>query len=266
MIKFFRHIRKELMETGKTGKYLKYAIGEIVLVVIGILIALQINTWNQQQQNNRQEQLLLNQLLIEYHSNLEQIKNKIFLRNEGINSVLRLLHYKNLTNETVPNDSVNRDLSRILLRPTFDPELGVSTELINSGKLYLLSNGSLRNKISAFPSSLSELREEELATFNLIEERFTPFLIENFQVGRIMSEFLDDEQIRKRVSITETASGKMLKDLFSQGDSKGLLNHPDFEDYLSIIISNTMYTNDQSYGVQAKIDDIISLIEEELKK
>jgi len=50
MIKFFRKIRYDLMEKNKTGKYLKYAIGEIVLVVIGILIALQINNWNQKQQ------------------------------------------------------------------------------------------------------------------------------------------------------------------------------------------------------------------------
>jgi hypothetical protein len=47
MIKFFRHIRKTLLNEGKTSKYFKYAIGEIVLVVIGILIALQINTWNE---------------------------------------------------------------------------------------------------------------------------------------------------------------------------------------------------------------------------
>ena len=47
MIKFFRKIRYDLMEKNKNGKYLKYAIGEILLVVIGILIALQINNWNE---------------------------------------------------------------------------------------------------------------------------------------------------------------------------------------------------------------------------
>ena len=46
MIKLFRNIRKNLSNQGKTGKYFKYAIGEIVLVVIGILIAVQINNWN----------------------------------------------------------------------------------------------------------------------------------------------------------------------------------------------------------------------------
>ena len=52
MIKFFRHIRKDLMEQNKTSRYLKYAIGEIILVVIGILIALQINNWNELRKSN----------------------------------------------------------------------------------------------------------------------------------------------------------------------------------------------------------------------
>jgi len=55
MLKFFRKIRKDLLSDGKTGKYLKYAIGEIVLVVIGILIALQINNWNENRKDARME-------------------------------------------------------------------------------------------------------------------------------------------------------------------------------------------------------------------
>ncbi len=59
MIKLFRKTRYNLMETGKTGKYLKYAIGEIVLVVIGILIALQINNWNESRKLQNEELKLL---------------------------------------------------------------------------------------------------------------------------------------------------------------------------------------------------------------
>ncbi|MBO3115440.1 hypothetical protein J4050_01695 [Winogradskyella sp. DF17] len=62
MIKFFRKIRYTLLNENKTGKYIKYAIGEIILVVIGILIALQINNWNQSRKEAKQEQLILKKL------------------------------------------------------------------------------------------------------------------------------------------------------------------------------------------------------------
>jgi hypothetical protein len=59
MIKFFRKIRQNLLMENKTGKYFKYAIGEIILVVIGILIALQINNWNENRKNSINEKALL---------------------------------------------------------------------------------------------------------------------------------------------------------------------------------------------------------------
>ena len=63
MIKFFRKIRQNLLSEGNTGKYFKYAIGEIILVVIGILIALSINNWNQNRLNKDLESLYYNRLL-----------------------------------------------------------------------------------------------------------------------------------------------------------------------------------------------------------
>ena len=77
MIKFFRRIRYGLMEQNKTGKYFKYAIGEIVLVVIGILIALQINNWNEQRKDNAKEQ--------EY---LKEIKNSLITDTLQIKKIL----------------------------------------------------------------------------------------------------------------------------------------------------------------------------------
>ena len=63
MIKFFRTIRQNLIMENKTSKYLKYAIGEIVLVVIGILIALSLNNWNEHRKENLKETKLVEQLL-----------------------------------------------------------------------------------------------------------------------------------------------------------------------------------------------------------
>ena len=70
MIKFFRRIRFDLMEKNKTGKYFKYAIGEIVLVVIGILIALQINNWNEERKANISENKALLALKNEFDKNI----------------------------------------------------------------------------------------------------------------------------------------------------------------------------------------------------
>lgn len=68
MIKFFRNIRQSLLNEGKNSKYFKYAIGEIVLVVIGILIALQINNWNENRKENRIENELIDVLITDLQS------------------------------------------------------------------------------------------------------------------------------------------------------------------------------------------------------
>jgi hypothetical protein len=81
MIKLFRNIRKNLLNEGKTSKYFKYAIGEIILVVIGILIALQINNWNE----NRKEKAQLN-------TNIKSIAKEIQLDILLINKVISVLH------------------------------------------------------------------------------------------------------------------------------------------------------------------------------
>ena len=66
------------MEKNKTGKYLKYAIGEIVLVVIGILIAIQLNEWRKESNNNNQKQTVLNALEPEFEANLQQLDTVIY--------------------------------------------------------------------------------------------------------------------------------------------------------------------------------------------
>ena len=91
MIKFFRKIRQKTLTENKFGKYLTYAIGEIVLVVIGILIALAINNNNEENKNIEQEQVILKQLKADYKSNLLQLENKIEMRRKLISESLNIL-------------------------------------------------------------------------------------------------------------------------------------------------------------------------------
>jgi hypothetical protein len=100
----------------------------------------------------------------------------------------------------------------------------------------------------------------------LVEERFYPFLIEHYQIGRLNIEFLDDEKFREKVRQIVFNKDKSLKELFKPSDPTELLNHPDFEDYVSIFIVNTIYNNDQSNGVKNKIENKISLVKAEIEK
>ena len=74
MIKFFRHIRKRLIGENRFSKYLLYAIGEIILVVIGILIALQINNWNEARKNTKTENEYYCRLLEDFELDRNNIK------------------------------------------------------------------------------------------------------------------------------------------------------------------------------------------------
>lgn len=77
MVKFFRSIRHNLLKEGKTTKYFKYAIGEIILVVIGLIIALSINNVNQDRKDCVQELTLLKQLKNDFNSNLDEVNQKL---------------------------------------------------------------------------------------------------------------------------------------------------------------------------------------------
>jgi len=265
MIPIFRKTRKKMADNNKPLKYIRYAIGEIVLVVVGILIALQINNWNQNTQNRKQESQILTQLLSEYNSNLEQINSKIYIRQEVLKSALILLNYRKREIFEISPDSFNLHLSRVITRPTFDPQLGVTNELNNSGKLYLIRNSDLRNKITSFGSFLNELDEEEMAIFNQVENHFIPFINEHYQIGRVHAEFLDDTNFTATFTLVNTEENNSVRNLFPQTDIKPILYNTEFEDHLAGMISNTTYTNQQSMGVKEKIEELLKLIKLEIK-
>ncbi|NNK79858.1 MAG: hypothetical protein HKO93_00040, partial [Flavobacteriales bacterium] len=120
MIKFFRHIRQRLLSESKFSKYLLYAIGEIVLVMVGILLALQINNWNESRKERAQELAILEQLRIEFNSNLKQLDEKILIRDRQIAGAQQLFSYIELL-ETRQKDSVEAALIKTIPYSTFDP-------------------------------------------------------------------------------------------------------------------------------------------------
>jgi hypothetical protein len=93
MIKFFRKIRQNMLMENKTGTYFKYAIGEIVLVVIGILIALSINNWNSKRIENTEEQNVLINLKKDFQLNKENLESVLSDNEKYLKSDLEILNF-----------------------------------------------------------------------------------------------------------------------------------------------------------------------------
>jgi hypothetical protein len=144
MIKFFRHIRKNLLNEDKTTKYFKYAIGEIILVVIGILIALQINNWNEIKKMNLWEEQFLKDLKNELKNDLAQIKRISIIqakKGKACQDVIDLINTRDPKNKPLIDSIYTVSQSQ---NPTFFPTTGVYDSGLSAGKIEHIKNDSLK--------------------------------------------------------------------------------------------------------------------------
>ncbi|WP_411767848.1 DUF6090 family protein [Winogradskyella sp. A3E31] len=145
------------MEKNKTGKYLKYAIGEIILVVIGILIALQINNWNENRIERNQEQQLLKSLHKELSDNLTELNYDI-KRVDSLHHNLNIL-MDLLLDDNQENTNIDSLMLKTLTTPSWNPSSYVLTDLKNSGKISQLSNINLQEKLFKWERQYDNLLE-----------------------------------------------------------------------------------------------------------
>ena len=178
MIKFFRKIRYDLMEKNKTGKYFKYAVGEIILVVIGILIALQVNDWSQ----NRKLKSLEIEILNDFKSSLEidiiNFNRIIKNGNSSKNSMDIILAH--LEDDLPYSDSLKIHFYNIT--NTWTTEINSSVfESLKSEGLPLISNKELRIEIVRLYDNLSKGQKERSDRYrDLIDEASANILITRF--------------------------------------------------------------------------------------
>ena len=176
MIKFFKHIRKKLSDDNQFFKYSRYAIGEIVLVVIGILIALQINNWNNNRLNTIEEQRILKAIT-------EELKLSKFLFDRGKNlQENKIIAAKNLLKEIQTRDeksndeSLENDIEKLTKRWLSGTPTSVYDALIGSGDLKLISSEKLRNELTKLKSDQEFLQLFEEIQFDFEDKQLSPFL------------------------------------------------------------------------------------------
>ena len=147
MIKFFRTIRQKLISEGKTVNYLKYAVGEIILVVIGILIALQVNTWNNVNLNKQKEKEYLDNLIEDL--NTQEGLINIQFKHEAKMKANCEKALEELNSNNINGDSISSYLGNVTRR-TFVVHDPTFQDLKSSGNILLIKDNALRKKILSF--------------------------------------------------------------------------------------------------------------------
>lgn len=152
MIKFFRNIRKKLLNEGKTSKHLKYALGEIVLVVIGILLALQINNWNEHRKEEASKKKLMLNIKAELMENKLRMEHHI-LGLHNSNAILNKVLQFSTGSLHIPMDSLKQYLKEMQYYGKLGILTSVQEEAIASGKFVMLSD-TLKQHLSILKDNI----------------------------------------------------------------------------------------------------------------
>lgn len=154
-----RKLRKKLIINKRFNDYLLYALGEIVLVMIGILLALQVDTWNQNRIDRNTEQDAIVSLLEEFKLNKERIERK---QEKRINALNMLNIYAQAATSGRVSDSLMQATHTSDLFPGItNPSFGIIKSLISSGEVNLIQNDSLRYLLADWEDQTENLRENE---------------------------------------------------------------------------------------------------------
>jgi hypothetical protein len=155
MINFFRRLRLDALSRKRFPKYIAYATGEIVLVVIGILIALSINTWNEDRKDKASEQDIYCKLLADFELDLQNIEKLTAESDEKIIVAKKLL--LELPEMSKDINYLMNNYIQALRTNAFTPSKVTITDITSSGKLSLLTNETLKNTLIRYYAELDNL-------------------------------------------------------------------------------------------------------------
>ena len=258
MIKFFRHIRQSLIMENKTSKYLKYAIGEIVLVVIGILIALSINNWN----TGRLERLEEKKILISVKKDLENtIREFQFLEDirkkivSASNEIFALG-----TSSAIDKKKLDSLIAFTFYRPTFNNTQGTIELLFTSGRINMIQNDSIRDFLIAWPGNIEDMTEEEVYAMTVFQESYYPLLSKYIVISDV---------VEKNKSLSVFGSSiynETFPKIPFESDYENLLKDKAFYSHLRMRAAHMEITSNDCEDLIKKAQATIDLIDKEIKK
>ena len=248
MSRIFNNIRKRLLAQNRFTRYLIYAIGEIVLVVIGILIAIQLNQWRNDASNNKQKQKILLALKSEFQSNLAQLDTVQFYNSKVIDAYSEIEKLIRAVDTIADESRFNQPFKNLCWTFSFDPINGALRSGISSGEIHLIDNDRLIDLLFSWEDVVNDSKEESKRQRDHQSKSF---------------EFLQ-EFIRIRTMWNDDFSGVTPSHFPS--DVRGLFKDALFEDFavLSYLWAHEYET--ELTGIRTNNVEILELIEREIEE
>jgi hypothetical protein len=266
MIKFFRNIRQSLIKEGKTTNYLKYAIGEIVLVVIGILIALQINNWNTKRLEKIEEIELLIKLQSEFETNQENLKFILKEQENVIENLRYLLSHTGPNPIIMPDDSLTICMVTLAYLPKYVPKKGILTSAISSGKIAAITNDSLSARLSQWPGELEFYNFAQSVLYDLTKNQILELTSELYPIRNAEIENRVPEQ-NEGINSIKIKKGKsnIGKSRFSYNQNR-ILSSIELENYADLKRIDSEISLVVLNSIKIFQNEILRLIENELNE
>ncbi len=263
MLKFFRRIRAEIFnDHGSSSpamrirKYLLYALGEIVLVVIGILIALSINNANQNSIIREKEQKYLAGLLDEFQASKTKLDNLIKVNRQNYTGAKKLLLSLENSATEMKEDELNILLfNSLVFDVAYNPNNSLLEEMMSSGSLKDISNPQLRTFLTSWDSFIGKIRIQEAELRQQRQDIVDLFRNGNGSIRAILDQ----------ANVTPDMLG-----IPKSNDVKSnmqILRSQEFENNMLLFILTSISTEKEHYQpLSQRITEIQDLLESEIKK
>lgn len=258
MIKLFRNIRRKLLGENKVSKYLIYAFGEILLVVVGILLAIQFNAWTTKNKEREKQNWYLNNILDDLHyqrQTLDMIEAAYSAEISGAKSVLKAYYEK----ESFDNiDSLNYHLNTLMYAQFFPNTNNSYREMVSSGQLSLIESQNLSLEVIDF-YLFSEDNEQVFQNDidNIFYPQIYPVISSLVQVD--LNDYVTDDKDEYLLKSSSASSELIASQLKNQKTKLALENAIKLK--ILMLVDQSVIIKETQKGIK----DLDSLIKVELK-
>ena len=258
MPRIFKNLTRKLAGERNSQNYFIYALGEVLLVMVGILLAVSVNNWSTHQKSLRTEQSILKGLEKLCLHNLENLNIAIDKNYAAFQATNLLLSQIQPTTHSLDDQEIDSLLSDMMFWMTsFDPSSGVVEDLLYSGKLDIIRSDSLRINLSNWTGVFKDTDEDVQITFKHYEEALVPYLTQQLNFSNL------DDHLKNRILQTRILP---IVEASSFQRSYEFMNSAEFENIVYVHSLNLSFTLFEYDRVKSYLLETLDLIKDGIRR